>query len=154
MNDTHTAVIDWGDGTIEPGAVNETGGSGTAAGSHAYGLAGSYGVSVTVTDKDGDSDTAGFTVDVAAVPGLVLEDLAEAVSSANLPKGSANSLDASLTAAQNLLNDGDPANDHAAVNVLNAFINKVQAQAGKKIPAELAADLITMAEELIALLSS
>lgn len=86
MNDTHTATIDWGDGTIELGAVDETSGSGTIAGSH--------GVTVTVTDKDGSSDTSGFSVEVAAVPELVLEDLGEAVSASDLPKGTINILDA------------------------------------------------------------
>ena len=34
--DTHTATIDWGDGTVEPGTVAESGGAGTVAGSHVY----------------------------------------------------------------------------------------------------------------------
>jgi hypothetical protein len=48
--DTHTAVIDWGDGTVEPGAVS----AGTVTGTHDYsGPPQTYTVIVSVTDKDG-----------------------------------------------------------------------------------------------------
>ncbi len=53
--DTHTAVWDWGDGSISAAAVNETGGSGTAGGSHIYSSAGVYSAKLTVTDDDGAS---------------------------------------------------------------------------------------------------
>jgi len=63
--DTHTAAIDWGDGTpAEPGTVNEAGGSGTVDGSHAYTGSGTYTVTVTVTDDDGGSHFDTFTVTV------------------------------------------------------------------------------------------
>lgn len=55
--DTHTATIDWGDGTVEPGAVVESGGAGTVAGSHTYLTAGTYDVTVSVTDDDGGLGT-------------------------------------------------------------------------------------------------
>lgn len=51
--DTHTTMIDWGDGTVESGSVTETDGSGTASGTHAYTTPGLYTVKMTVTDKDG-----------------------------------------------------------------------------------------------------
>jgi len=60
--DTHTAIIDWGDGTVEVGAVTESpfgppgstsGADGTVSGSHTYGDNGVYAVTVTVTDDDG-----------------------------------------------------------------------------------------------------
>ncbi len=51
--DTHTAAIDWGDGTVDPGTVAESGGSGTVAGAHSYADPGTYTVTVTVTDDDG-----------------------------------------------------------------------------------------------------
>jgi pentapeptide MXKDX repeat protein len=60
--DTHTATIDWGDGTVEPGTVDET--TGTVSGSHAYLNDGSYTVTVTVTDDDGGSGDDTFTVTV------------------------------------------------------------------------------------------
>jgi len=42
----------------------------------------------------------------------------------------------------------------AAVNKLEAFINKVEAQYGKKIPADLAEEMIVLAEMLIEILTS
>lgn len=56
-SDTHTATISWGDGTTTA-LVVESGGSGTASGTHTYPTAGSYQISITVTDDDGDSSTA------------------------------------------------------------------------------------------------
>ncbi len=53
--DTHTAQIDWGDGTTSAGTVAQGSGSGTVTGGHTYGAAGVYTVTVTVTDNDGDS---------------------------------------------------------------------------------------------------
>ena len=51
--DTHTATINWGDGTVEPGTVTEPdGGAGTVDGSHVYGAAGTFDVTITVNDDD------------------------------------------------------------------------------------------------------
>jgi hypothetical protein len=52
---THTAVWAWDDGTTSPGAVTESGGSGTVTGSHTYTAAGVYRVTLTVTDDGGFS---------------------------------------------------------------------------------------------------
>ncbi len=52
MQDTHTATIDWGDGSVEDGTVSESNGSGTVSGSHIYTNIGSYVVTVTITDDD------------------------------------------------------------------------------------------------------
>jgi hypothetical protein len=62
--DTHTATIGWGDGAVEPGAVTAAGGSGAVAGSHTYLAAGTFSVTVTVTDDDGGvgADTMAVTV--------------------------------------------------------------------------------------------
>ncbi|MFW9914324.1 MAG: PKD domain-containing protein, partial [Candidatus Thorarchaeota archaeon] len=65
--DTHTAVIDWGDGTVEIGAVTETDGSGTVSGSHAYADNGAYAVTVTVTDDDGAATADTLTITVLNV---------------------------------------------------------------------------------------
>lgn len=51
--DTHTAVIDWGDGIIEMGIVNESNGAGTVSGTHTYTQASVYTVEVCVTDDEG-----------------------------------------------------------------------------------------------------
>ena len=58
--DTHTASIDWGDGTSSTGLVSEVDGSGSVSGSHAYTVAGVYLVTLTVTDKDGGIGQATF----------------------------------------------------------------------------------------------
>jgi PKD repeat protein len=57
-NDTHTASIDWGDGTSSVGTIDEDDGSGTAYGSHVYTSPGAYKVTVTITDDDGGATTA------------------------------------------------------------------------------------------------
>lgn len=56
--DTHTAVFNWGDGSMSNGAVTESNGSGTTTAGHDYSAPGTYTVTVTVTDDDGDLDTA------------------------------------------------------------------------------------------------
>ena len=58
VEDIHTAVFDWGDGSSTPGTVDEVPGSGETTASHVYTTPGFYVVSVTVTDDDGASDTA------------------------------------------------------------------------------------------------
>ncbi len=71
--DTHTAVWNWGDGTTSSGVVSETNGSGSVAGSHSYIKAGLYTITLTVTDKDGDSHQSTFSPVVVYDPnaGLV-----------------------------------------------------------------------------------
>ena len=53
--DTHTAVWDWGDGTVSDGTVTEVDGSGSINDSHTYAAAGIYTLTLTLTDKDGGS---------------------------------------------------------------------------------------------------
>jgi hypothetical protein len=52
VQDTHTAVIDWGDGTTSAATISESGGSGTLSGSHAYAVGGVYPITVKLTDDD------------------------------------------------------------------------------------------------------
>ncbi|MGH7204364.1 MAG: PKD domain-containing protein [Candidatus Levyibacteriota bacterium] len=53
-SDSHTAIIDWGDGAGSQSAtVTESNGSGSVTGSHTYTTAGVYSVNVTVTDSAG-----------------------------------------------------------------------------------------------------
>jgi len=55
LDDTHTATIDWGDGTVETVPVTPGDGGGTVSGAHAYDTGGEFVVTVTVTDDDGAS---------------------------------------------------------------------------------------------------
>ncbi len=64
LQDTHTATIDWGDGTVEPGTVTQGTGSGSVAGSYVYAADGNYTVTVTVTDDDGASGSDSFQVNL------------------------------------------------------------------------------------------
>ena len=66
-NDTHTATIDWGDGTVEPGTVGGSATSGTVSGAHAY-SSGSYTITVTVVDDDGAASTATTGVVINGTP--------------------------------------------------------------------------------------
>ncbi|MCX7891791.1 MAG: Ig-like domain-containing protein [Burkholderiales bacterium] len=63
--DTHTATIDWGDGTVTAGVIVAAGGAGTVRGTHVYGDNGLYVVTVTVTDDDSASASATFSLEVA-----------------------------------------------------------------------------------------
>ena len=90
---------------------------------------------------------------LAPNPTLTLEQAADQVDELNLQKGIANSLQVKLDAALRLLEDGNENNDVATVNLLEAFINAVQAQRGKKISEADADNLISAAQEIIELLS-
>jgi PKD repeat protein len=66
--DTHTAVIDWGDGNVESVTVTESGGSGTFSASHSYSDNGDYSGTVTVTDNNGDSHSVALSVHIDNQP--------------------------------------------------------------------------------------
>ena len=78
-------------------------------------------------------------------------DIIQEVETLDLPKGIENSLVAKLNAALKAFENGDYG---AAINILNAFINQVTAQSGKKILPEDAEQLIGSAEALIAYISA
>jgi uncharacterized repeat protein (TIGR01451 family) len=58
--DTHTATIDWGDGTREAGVVTESNGSGTVTGTHTFTGDSTFVVEVCVTDDDGETGCDSF----------------------------------------------------------------------------------------------
>ena len=68
------------------------------------------------------------------------------------PKGIENSLVAKLDSALKVLEDVNENNDGAAINSLEAFINAVEAQKGKKISEADADALIANVLEIIDLL--
>ncbi len=70
----------------------------------------------------------------------------------NLNQGISNSLDAKLAAVERAIVDANANNDAAAVNSVQAFINEVQTQSGRKIPQGDADALIAAVNEIIALL--
>jgi photosystem II stability/assembly factor-like uncharacterized protein len=82
----------------------------------------------------------------------LMVDLVSLVQSRVTHAGIRTALIAKLETARRLLADLSEDNDHAAVNVLQAFIHQVSAQSGKKIAALDADALIEAAEELVALL--
>ncbi len=62
-NDTHTVVIDWGDGASDTQTITPAAG-GLISAPHTYADDGIFTVTVTVTDESGGTDTQTFTVTV------------------------------------------------------------------------------------------
>jgi hypothetical protein len=102
---------------------------------------GLIGINLTVTFTSESDD-----------PVSAIEDLAFTVFEMNLQNGIENSLATKLDAALNALVDANVSNDGAACNSLEAFINAVEAQRGKKITSAQADELIAAAEAINELL--
>ena len=102
-------------------------------------------VTVTATDNAGNMATGTFKVTVLT-PAQASQQVINNTGSANLDKGTTTSLDAKLQAAISSLNS---VNNNTAKNQLNAFINAVNAQSGKKITTAEASQLITEAQDII-----
>ncbi|HYC76198.1 MAG TPA: PKD domain-containing protein, partial [Planctomycetota bacterium] len=125
--DTHTATVDYGTGAGSQ-AVPVTGTSFTL--SNVYASAGSYTVAVAVTDDDGATGGATATVVVlgggAALTRLIA-DIEVLVAAGSISKGNATALKANLENARKLLDRGNAGGRTAAVNDIDAFLNKLDA---------------------------
>jgi DNA/RNA endonuclease G (NUC1) len=146
--DEWTATVDYGDGSgVQPLALA---GNGFAL-SHRYTAAGTFTVTVRVTDDDGAEGVRTASVTVRS-PGQAVDGLASDVSGLNLARGAESSLNAKLRAAGASLERGQ---GHTAVNQLNAFINEVQAMAASgRMTAADAAALTAAAQRIIASIES
>lgn len=98
------------------------------------------------SQADGDGDGLGDACDpLYGTPSQQLAQIDAQVRGLGLPNGIENSLLVKLQAAQAALGSGDLA---AVCAKLAAFINEVQAQSGKKIPAADATAVIAAANQL------
>jgi parallel beta-helix repeat protein len=107
-------------------------------------------VKEVVGKTDSFSDFGIFEVDAFGLINGLIND----VLMLNLQQGISNSLDAKLSAALQAVDDFNASNDIAAVNTLEAFVAAVRAQSSNKIPEADADELIAVALEIIAILSS
>lgn len=71
VDDTHTATIDWGDGSIESGSLSEYAGLGTLRATHRYVENGLYPINITVSDSGGESSLWTNVVTVQNVAPIV-----------------------------------------------------------------------------------
>ncbi|MFH1726751.1 MAG: LamG-like jellyroll fold domain-containing protein, partial [Elusimicrobiota bacterium] len=131
---------DFGDGAA---------GAGPAA-SHVYPSAGIFAVTLTVSDDDGATGTDTAIVTVRS-PDQAIADLAAEVSALALPAGTSQSLRSKLVAA---MSSADKKKDTAARGQLQAFMNEVRAQRGKRLTADQADALLAAAGEILASLEA
>jgi hypothetical protein len=138
-------------GTLS-GVVNNDGITATfsSPGDPATAAAGNYTISATLNDPNGR--LSNYTVHETDATLTVITyaqattNIQTQVDNAGLDHGTQNSLDSQLQAATASFNKG---NTTAGTNQLQAFINNVNAQRGKKISAALADMLIAEAQRII-----
>jgi len=140
-DDTHTIEWDFGDGNNAYDTLTPT---------HTYVDSGTYTVILTVTDDDGDMDVVSVLI-VVENPAGTIESIIEDIEDMNLAKGIETALISKLNAAINSL---DKTHINAAINQLNAFINQVESQRGKKLTDEQADSLTVAAQWIIDDISS
>lgn len=144
--DTFGATVDYGDGTGErPLALED----GSFALSHRYTTAGTYTVTVRVSDEDGGTGVRTAAVTVLS-PAQAIAALIDDVNATSLQRGEAASLLAKLRAAQQQIARGNGA---TAVNQLGAFVNELEAMArtgrvGEDDAARLSAGARRIAESI------
>ena len=122
--DSWSAIVDYGDGSMPLALVLD---ARTFALTRTYAAAGTYVVTITVTDDDGAASTVNTTVTVlAATQGItsLITQIGTIVDAGRLTRGNGTALLAPLDAAQRLIDRNDNA---AAVQQIDAFMNQVQA---------------------------
>jgi uncharacterized repeat protein (TIGR01451 family) len=67
--DTHIATVDWGDGTIEGGTVDDV--QNVFSGTHIYAGGGTYTITVSLVDDDGGETTGSIVVQIKATIFLI-----------------------------------------------------------------------------------
>lgn len=142
--DTHTATINWGDGTVEPVPVSGGGGSGSVESAHPYLTPGNYLVTITVTDKDNGVGASSAVVTVLTgvntINDVLIPGTDQLVNDGRLTEGQGLSLIVKLEGAKTELLQGDVP---VAINKLSAFRNEWEAKVGGTTPNFLVAnDLI------------
>lgn len=100
-----------------------------------------------------------YTIDDMTFTGLtepvLIDDLASyIVTDIDLPKSIKTKLISKINVAGKVISDENENNDIAAINTMEAFINYVEAQRGKKIPNQQADELINRANGIIASLAT
>lgn len=121
--DTHTATWNFGDGSVSTASYGP-GGSASLSASHSYTAAGTYAVTLTVSDDDGGVGQARTMVTVQTTAQALQSIAAFVQSLGSLNAGEKNSLAAKLNAAAASAARGDT---RATTNQLDAFLNEVSA---------------------------
>ncbi len=112
---------------------------------HVYANAGEYTASLVVTDDDGAEDTDETSITVITTNDAI-DELIILVEGLSLLEGLENGL---ISKLENAINSIENGNYEAAINQINAFINHVNAQSGKKISEQDADELIEYVSRII-----
>jgi len=143
--DTFTAVFSWGDSSSTPYSLDAS--EFMMIGSHEYAQAGEYDILVTLSDDDGGvSEISTHVIVKDHIVSVSIGTLIQLTEDLGVPHGIKNSLLSKLESAQASLDHGQI---NAAINKLEAFINAVEAQWGKKLSVEDADLLIATAQQII-----
>ena len=108
-------------------------------------VAGDYVVQLVVNNGTADSPPTQVTITALSTQ-QAIEDIVDLIITMNLHNGLTNALTNKFNDAITYLNSGD---NKEALGTLNAFINQVEAQSGKKLTAEQADQLIAEARRII-----
>jgi hypothetical protein len=99
--------------------------------------------------EPGEEPGGGGEEPVPEEPVGMMQDLIDLLADMPIPESFQGQFVERLTGAMDILADDNPNNDEAATNKLEAFINAIQAQTGKKIPQDVADELIAALNEII-----